>query len=1149
MAYEQFGVTWWGREWLKALGNIDYSNRLPRGTRYARNGSVISVSTNLNVITAKVQGSQSQPYTIKMILKPLSQNDQQKITTLITSNPYILAQLLNHKIPQNVNEILLKENIQLFPGQWSEIDGSCSCPDWAVPCKHLAAVIYKITQKIDNDPFVVFYLRNCRIDALIQQFGVSLEKVTTGIFPLTFLPKTEKQTSKLSTKECLDQLDFTKLPDLVTKIIDLLSPSPPFYTTGNFKDVLTKGVNQGIREAESVLCLFQFSESKKYSPFDHNELILDETLKIITDIRPLWEQFKHVHLADTVHLHHETAALLILYHWSLHLLARGCLIPRLITLTSGHYRIQWIPALSEKTVKEQYDTLCLLITGENIRVQTKKQMRFLSSLEQVNIMVDIVFTKVQQSLLNPYKKPYSVFEKIFFLAKPFTINDLPNKENLSVIAIWLQTLQLHQAEYIPVVEVDDMSNKNFALQMAVKSKRDPLKKPERLHTFLCNRKYAVHHMKLLQHITLLSEQLPELTDIVASSGTDVLSFTSESIAHVLFDIIPKLSLLGIPLVLPKGLDRVLRPKASVVIRQKSQSLKSYIGLSDMLEFNWQLAIGNHHLSIPEFLELMKLSKGIIKWKDSFVYFEQKEIEKLFKQLEKSPQLPGPELLRAAISGTYHGANVELTREVTEMIRKLKTVPELSPPVGLSATLRPYQLRGFSWMYHTAQLGFGSLLADDMGLGKTIQMIALLLQWKQEGKLMNPALIVVPTSLITNWQKECTKFAPSLATWVYHGGKRHLPEKLPDAVITSYGLIRQELDTLKSVCWSVVIADEAQNIKNPGTVQSKAVKALKRTTQIAATGTPVENRLMDYWSISEFINPGYLGNQKQFITDLARPIEVDRDQNALTHFRNLTDPFIRRRLKTDPTVISDLPPKIVTDQFCTLTKQQAALYQAHVDKVMKMIESSDGIERKGLVFSLMTGLKQICNHLVQFLKDGSPQPDSSGKTGRLLEILDEIYDNQEKILIFSQYTQMGELLMEMIKNHRGAPPLFFYGGLSRDKRDATVDAFQTDPQHNIMIVSLKAGGTGLNLTAANHVVHYDLWWNPAVENQATDRAYRIGQTKTVNVYRFITQNTFEEKIDAMIKSKQELSNLTVATGENWIGELSNKELRELFAIER
>jgi SNF2 family DNA or RNA helicase len=409
-------------------------------------------------------------------------------------------------------------------------------------------------------------------------------------------------------------------------------------------------------------------------------------------------------------------------------------------------------------------------------------------------------------------------------------------------------------------------------------------------------------------------------------------------------------------------------------------------------------------------------------------------------------------------------------------------------------------------------------------------------------------------VITNWRKEAARFTPERPVMIHHGvsrtsGAQFEREASKHAiVISSYGLLRRDAERLQAVPWLGLVLDEAQNIKNPETRQARTARALRADYRVILTGTPVENNVGDLWSLMEFLNSGFLGTQTGFKRRFFVPIQARRDRAAAEDLKRLTTPFVLRRLKTDETIISDLPEKIETDVFCTLTEEQASLYVAVVMECEKALQSADGIGRRGMVLATLSKLKQVCNHPTQFLSDGSSIPGRSGKLTRLTEMLEEILQVGDRVLLFTQFAKMGKILQTHLQGAFGREALFLYGAVSKKQRDRMIERFQDeDDGPPIFILSLKAGGTGLNLTQANHVFHYDRWWNPAVENQATDRAFRIGQTQNVQVHKFVCLGTLEEKISEMIEHKRQVAEDVVGTGESWLTELSNEELREVFAL--
>jgi len=592
---------------------------------------------------------------------------------------------------------------------------------------------------------------------------------------------------------------------------------------------------------------------------------------------------------------------------------------------------------------------------------------------------------------------------------------------------------------------------------------------------------------------------------------------------------------------------------------------SGLSLDQLVQFDWELALGKEKLSFEDLQALAKLKAPLIKIRGQWVQINAEEIKTALEFWKKKgeSQATVREIIQMALGAkkilgnvTFEG--ITATGWIADLLAKIEgrqTFEELTTPKGFQGTLRPYQVRGYSWLSFLRQWGIGACLADDMGLGKTIQTLALIQRDWQLGT-KQPVLLVCPTSVVSNWQKEASRFTPELPVMVHHGiartkGKEFKKNALNQAiVISSYALVHRDFETLKEVPWAGVVLDEAQNIKNPETKQSKAVRAFKGDYRIALTGTPVENNVGDLWSIMEFLNPNFLGTQTEFKKRFFVPIQAGRDPEAVEQLKRLTGPFILRRLKTDKTIIADLPEKMEMKVYCTLTREQASLYEAVVKETMEAIDSTEGIQRKGMVLATLSKLKQICNHPAQFLGDHSPIPERSGKLTRLTEMIEEMIEVGDRALVFSQFAEMGAILRQHLQETFGREVLFLHGAVPKEKRDRMVERFQSDEDGPpVFILSLKAGGTGLNLTRASRVVHFDRWWNPAVENQATDRAFRIGQTKNVQVHKFLCAGTLEEKIDEMIERKKEIAEGVIGTGEGWLTELSTAELKDLFALRK
>ncbi|HXW11861.1 MAG TPA: DEAD/DEAH box helicase [Nitrososphaeraceae archaeon] len=616
------------------------------------------------------------------------------------------------------------------------------------------------------------------------------------------------------------------------------------------------------------------------------------------------------------------------------------------------------------------------------------------------------------------------------------------------------------------------------------------------------------------------------------------------------------------------------------LKSKSKSLSgttgmNLFGLNSLLDFDWRFAVGEDiTITKAEFMKLVSLKSPIVNFRGQWINLRREYVEsalKLLEQYKKNGGMPLGEVLSLMINrGRENFSQFKFEyheKEIEEILSKLTSsdislLDVLHQPDGFNGVLRDYQIRGYSWLHYLTCHGIGACLADDMGLGKTIQFIALLLSRRREHDT-KPWILICPTSLVGNWIHEIKKFSPSVRLMVHHGASRLEGENFVhdaenhDLVISTYSLIQRDIETLSKKEWGVIALDEAQNIKNHYTKQSQTIKSLRSDMRIALTGTPIENRLSELWSIMDFLNSGYLYGIEEFRHRFSIPIERYRDTTKQTELQRLVKPFILRRVKTDPSIISDLPQKMEMKVYCSLTQEQATLYEVVVEQMMQNIEGSKGMKRKGMVLSALTRLKQICDHPSLYLADESANLDSrSGKLSRLKEMLEEIIEIGENSLVFTQYAGMGLMIKKYIQSSLGCETFFLHGSIPRKERDSMIKRFQEGSRTSdnkkssrVFVLSIKAGGVGLNLTAANHVFHYDRWWNPAVENQATDRAYRIGQNKTVQIHKFISTGTLEEKIDEMIERKKGLAEGIIETGEKWITQMSNEQLRQIFTLRR
>ncbi len=674
-------------------------------------------------------------------------------------------------------------------------------------------------------------------------------------------------------------------------------------------------------------------------------------------------------------------------------------------------------------------------------------------------------------------------------------------------------------------------------------------------------------VKVEQMIDRVAEKLPPLRR--ARNLADGRASLTRAELDQILDHMPLLESEGFELQLP-GVESMQRLSARVaIVEGKGQQNEP----RPWFEFRWSLAIGDQELSQSEFDQLVDARTPLVFIDRRPVLLSPKDREAIadFKaRMEDSGEkITFFEALRLRLGGAshLHGlamesiASTPRLESLLQALEQARGVESRPLPTEFIGELRPYQSRGHSWLHFLVDQGFGACLADDMGLGKTVQAIVVMLDWRRQRKTANTnaILIVCPVSVLGNWRRELERFAPNLRVTLHHGKSRtetaedfRAMLRANDIVLTSYNLLQRDEEVMRDITFDGVVLDEAQNIKNPTTRQSKVARALRGHFRIALTGTPLENRPLDLWSIMDFLNEGLLGSRTQFLQTLEHPIVKQRRQGSMSALARLVRPFVLRRLKTDPEIVADLPEKSEQIVTATLSREQAILYESVVRKGLQEVEkAAEGIQRRGAILTTLLRLKQVCNHPAHYLMDGSALPSRSGKLDLLTEMIEEALDEGDRCLIFTQFKEMGSLLKTHCETSLGQSVLFLHGGVPQKERDQMVTDFQANKPDGpkLFVLSLKAGGTGLNLTAANRVFHYDRWWNPAVEDQATDRAFRIGQQRNVFVHKFVCSGTLEERIQQMLDRKREVADSLLAAGESWLTELDNDELKRLLTLDR
>ncbi len=1144
MALDSARHTLWGDKWRNA---VERSFPLYAKTE-ARS---VDIKISGRTIDARVVDGSWISHRTVVMLSRFSDEEEAVLMDAIKKNAPLAEALAHHLEPKETLDFVQSVGLKILPGPGVKFSAKCSCGMRGM-CSHAYAALFAVGKKIDRNPFTVFTLRGLCIGSLAEEcmqasweseLPLNSEKRVLSAFADKFILK---NFDGLDRSCDVGEFEPVKIPDVRKTVLNAVVPNVIF------KDSFVREYR------ETLLEIF----SKNFERYPEKSVDLEEARTVRYVGKSRW-MFGTVPLAwalDAVSVESPTgmskadtsARLLDLARKAtLEILSSGAVYPKLFSIDDRTARFFWLPLRSIPEVQKILELLQERIPPKFVRSEMEFPKFFVENSAEM-LVIAILSTYIQSSVKKNFQDDalHAIFgEATLDFASGRASSDVQEFEK------WLSVFEISEAPFLPVVNGADAGFGKIDIDLDFVDKSTGEVFP---FSKLWTRDFpSEKRSDVLRAISPIRNYINGYDVYVSQKATDNIHISGEGVVQFLNFSLPLFRVLGVSFDFPKGIEKVIRGLVRPqIVRSEEKAKAGFSRLENLLQLNWSVFVGEHAIDGKIFLESYADFGGLLYDDGQYFYVTSDDLERLKDGLKNRFKVPAIRVLQIALSGEFEGLSVDIAPEALAEIHRFKKESEedVAVPRQIRAKLRPYQKRGFTWMLGNSRLGFGCIIADDMGLGKTLQVITLLQQMKNDGVLAEKkALVVVPSGLLQNWKRELGKFAPELHVNIYHGGNRSLENSEEDVFVTTYGVLRSDKEKFKSTNWQVAVLDEAQNIKNAGTSQSRIVKSLSAHIKIAMSGTPVENRLMEFWSIMDFCNHGLLGNAKSFREEFEKPIQECSDRHRAELFQRITSPFLLRRLKTDKSIISDLPEKLEQNEWASLSPEQETLYGKTFTSCMESIANLDEenpeqkFERSAKVLRLILALKQICNHPAQYLKDGNIDSALSGKMELFLDILESILDTDEKVLVFTQFTEMGEILEKIIREKFKAKTLFYHGGLSLAARENVVSEFEKNPDRKILILSLKAGGTGLNLTSASQVIHYDLWWNPAVEAQATDRAYRIGQNRRVVVHRLITKGTFEEKINAIIESKRKISEMTIATGENWIAKLSDEELREVFTL--
>ena len=1082
--------------------------------------NITNIKITGNILSGSIVHGNNSYNSIKIKFKEFTDNEKNYLLKIIDDNPINKFKIINKTLPYD----LLNSGIKILPESLDDLDIDCSFDDDEENLIDVLSILKEFNRRLMKNNFLIFKIRgldltrkiNYPIKTLndILDFDFKINGDDTALTDLYDVNITLLQNIEYPS----NSFDFIykDLFKLLNNEVDLFQneshPADMFMNFDINHMLNIDSENDSFREKWDVEDNIVFDIGDDYNISNNKFGSVDNLFAFLNELNRLDDEEvsgRLLFLEDLLKLTYT-------------LVKHNSVMPQIFK-TENYYQIRWIPSFYNSNVTNycrSYSSKCPsdLVTFNGEILSKDNQVIILVSL----IMNALIRYTIRKNQIEGFEKVTDTVFKLF-TGEVLNLETHQFQSTVENISKQLSVFYLNELEYTYAMFIDE----NYDILIRIKednaykdiedASEDQLKNIKKIYDLFT---YYKIENRIYEKIKLNNHEFI----IFNNNIKDLLPFVNVELNNP-FEIINSKMELVLDINLPN----------------------EYFQLDKLDEYYfWKIEFCDDEITLREFDEITDDLNEIIKINNKIYIVDGYTFRHLkrytWSLLHKDES---NEILQYAIMEEY----VDLKFKLSDKFRKLiKSSKIYEPPASLNGKLRPYQKIGYSWLIQNVKTGFGSILADDMGLGKTLQVLATILYFKEQNPLeSNPALIIVPPTLISNWQQEIEKFTPKLTYYIYYGSNRTFPSENYDIVLTSYSTIRLDLEMFLDEKWFICVIDEAQNIKNPTTKQTRAIKEINAFNKIALTGTPIENRLTDYWSIFDFVNHGYLSTLEDFKTRYVRPIEKLGDEQNLNNLKTIAKPFVLRRLKTDEDIKKELPEKFVNDIYCSLTNKQIKLYNNLLNGIFENIESKKGIERKGTILKLITALKQTCNHPGQYLRSDKKKITESGKMELLTNLLDNILDMDEKVLIFTQYVKMGEIIQELISEKLKTEVLFLHGTQSRKEKTRIIDSFQEIPNYKILVATLKTGGTGLNLTAAQNVIHYDLWWNPAVENQATDRVHRIGQENDVMVYRFITKGTLEESIDEMIKNKIDLAEKTISTDETFITELSNEELKEILRL--